>query len=304
MSFPESDRVDLHTHSRASDGTHAPAELVRLAHKSSLTGLALTDHDTLAGVAEAAAEAAACGIDFLPGIEVSCLFPRPGTMHILGYGLDPAAAAARELVDVLTAARDERVALTVERLNRAGVDLSVAEVLDAAGPGAGSIGRPHVAKLLVRKGYAISTRDAFDRFIGGGGVAYVQNHPLTAPEAIALIRAAGGMASLAHPLQLRRRTWAQTASLIEELAEQGMEGVETIHSSHREEDVHRLTRLADRLELITTGGSDFHGAAKPWIRLGEAAGGRLVPRPLFDAVRARVKDRQPAPAPTETKSAA
>src|SRR5215207_3060046 len=210
-------QIDLHCHSTASDGTLRPAEVVRLAHESGLSGLALTDHDTVAGVAEAAREAARLGIDFLPGIEVSCAFPRPGTFHLLGYGMDLASPALRRLVRTLEAAREERAALIVRRLNELGVDVSLQEARDEAGAMA-AIGRPHLAALLVRKGYAFSNRDAFTRFLGGGGAAYVDTAPLAPEQAIALIREAGGLASLAHPFQLRRRELSQLDALVRELA--------------------------------------------------------------------------------------
>ena len=293
--------VDLHAHSTASDGTLSPAELVRLAHARGLHALALTDHDTLAGVPEAAREAAALGIDFLPGIEVSTAFPRPGTMHLLGYGLDANGPAARYLAQTLEAARRERTTLILARLARLGIAMSPDELLIEAN--GGNVGRPHVAALLVRHGHAVSTRDAFDRLIGGGGAAFVENNPFGPARVIELVRAAGGMVSLAHPLQLRRADSAQLEALVRELADDGMEGLETIHGSHATETVHRLTRLADRLELIPTGGSDFHGGNKPWIRLGEA-GPRVIPRSFYDAVAERVRGRLPVPLPTASPAAA
>jgi hypothetical protein len=222
-------------------------------------------------------------------------------MHLLGYGFDAGHPSFRRLIDRLAAARAERAGLIVERLNRAGVDVSLDEVYrEAGGP---NVGRPHVAALLVRKGHAVSTRDAFNRYLGGGGLAYVDTNPLDAGQVIALVRDAGGMVSLAHPLQLRRREWAQLEASVRELAEQEMEGLETIHSTHDAETVHRLTRLADRLDLLPTGGSDFHGANKPWIRLGEA-GRRAVPPEWFDAVRERVSGRSERGASAVTRQCA
>jgi predicted metal-dependent phosphoesterase TrpH len=288
--------VDLHTHSSASDGTASPADVVRLAHGSGLSGVALTDHDTVAGVAEASAEARRLGIDFLAGIELSCSFPRPGTLHVLGYGIDPKSPAIRKLIAEQCATRDERNRLILERLNHLGLDLHWDEVIEAAGgpDRAGSIGRPHLASLLVRKGYAASSRQAFDLYLGGGGAAYVDTNRLSAERAFATVRAAGGIASLAHPLQLRRQTWAQLESMVRELSEQGLEAIETMHSGHDADTVAKLTRLADRLDLLTTGGSDFHGTSKPGIRIGRPAG-REVPRGFFDRLVARVRDRKVVP---------
>ncbi len=277
--------VDLHCHSTASDGTLSPGDVVRLAAERGLSAIALTDHDTLSGVAEAAATAAALGIDFLSGIEVSAAFPRPGTMHLLAYGFDVHHPAMVRMANLLAVARHERADQMVARLNRLGVTLTLADVeAEAAG---GSIGRPHVATLLIRRGYAATTKEAFDRFLGTQGSAWVDTAPLAADGVIAHVRAAGGMVSAAHPKQLRRRTFAQLACLVEELADQGMEGIETLHSTHDDDAVRQLTRLADRAGLIATGGSDYHGPHKPWVKLG-LAGARPIPRAVYDAVAERV----------------
>lgn len=274
--------IDLHCHSTASDGTTPPAEVVRLAAESGLSALSLTDHDTVAGLSAAANEAERVGIDFLNGIELTCYFPRPGTLHILGYGIDPTHPALLQVVDEQSATREARNRAMVERLTRLGIDIDWEEVVDeAGGPArAGSIGRPHLAAVLVRKGHVLTSREAFDEYLGGGGAAFVDNNPLSSARAIGAVRAAGGVASLAHPLQLRRQTPAQLEAVVRELAEQGLGAVETIHSGHDADTVARLTRLADRLDLLTTGGSDFHGGAKS-IRLGKPAG-REVPREFYD----------------------
>ena len=270
----------------------APAEVVRLAADSGLSAIALTDHDTVAGIEEAAREAKRSGIDFLPGIELSCYFPRPGTLHLLGYGVDPAHPALLKLTEEQSAGRDERNRIMLERLVGLGLNVGWDDVVtEAGGPGrAGSIGRPHLAAVLLRKGYVSSNRQAFDRYLGGGGAAYVDNNQLSGERAIAAVRAAGGVASLAHPLQLRRRAPEHLEALVRELADQGLEAIETIHSGHDAETVARLTRLADRFDLLTTGGSDFHGTAKS-IRLGRPAG-REVPRAFYEQVVGRVRDRR------------
>ena len=278
--------VDLHTHSTASDGSLPPAAVVRLAAEAGLSAVALTDHDTVTGLAEAAAAAAEVGIDFLPGMEVTAAFPRPGTMHLLAYGFDVGHPALQALVDRLSQARSDRAGQIVARLNRLGLDVSLAEVeAEAAG---GSIGRPHVARVLVRRGLATTHRDAFDRLLGSGGAAWVDTAPVDAEGVIAAVNAAGGLVSLAHPRQLRRRDFAQLRSMIEELADQGMGGLETLHSTHDLDTVHQLTRLADRLGLVPTGGSDYHGPHKPWVKLG-SAGGRPVLRSVYDQIAVRTE---------------
>src|SRR5688500_4769482 len=230
--------VDLHCHSTASDGTYAPPDVVRLAHEAGLSAIALTDHDTIDGLGAAASAAVSLGIDFVTGIEVSCAHPRPGTLHLLGYGFDVDHPAMLKLTRTLLDARLERAVRIVHQLRDVGVDLTLDQVRDEAG----GLGRPHFASMLIKRGHALSTRDAFDRYLGGSGVAYVENNPLSAEQVIPMIRAAGGITSLAHPLQLRRATFAQLEAMIRELAEQGMEGLETLHNTHDKDAVHRLTR--------------------------------------------------------------
>ena len=278
--------VDLHCHSTASDGTLTPAEVVRAAHEAGVSAVAITDHDTVAGVAEAQAEARRVGVDFLTGIEISAAHPRPGTMHLLAYGFDPSHPQMRKLTGILAAAREERAGRILSALRGVGIEMSMTDVIAEGGTG-----RPHFAAALIRRGHAVSTREAFDRFLGGGGVAYVENNPLGPEQIISLVRAAGGLVSLAHPFQLRRQTFAQLEAMVRELAEMGMEGLETLHGSHDLEMVHRLTRLTDRLELIATGGSDFHGANKPWIRIGQSANRAAVPRAFYDAIVGRLASR-------------
>ena len=296
--------IDLHTHSTASDGTLDPAAVVRLAAGCGVTALALTDHDTIAGLPAAEAAARDLGIDFLTGIEVTAAFPRPGTMHLLAYGFDPAHPAFGRLTDQLAAARSERVDLILARLRRhAGIDLSLDQVLEEAAasrlPAANrplptpspTITRPHLARLLVKLGHAASTRDAFDRFLGNGGVAHVDTAPFDAPAVIASVRAAGGLVSLAHPLQLRRQTFAQLAALVHELADAGLEAIEVLHSTHDTDTYHKLTRLADRAGLLPTGGSDYHGPHRSTLP-GQATG-RPIPRAFYDALIARLASRRP-----------
>jgi 3',5'-nucleoside bisphosphate phosphatase len=283
-----SEYVDLHCHSTASDGTLAPAEVIRLAKESDLSALALTDHDTIAGIVEALTEAAKVSIDFLPGIEISCIYPRPGTMHLLGYGIDPQSAELRDMTRRLVSARDERNAKVVEKLQTLGVAITLNEVIDAAGGEV--IGRPHIANVLVRKGYVSSIRQAFEKYLGHGGVAYVDKEQISPRRGIEMIHAACGVAVLAHPIQLRKENNAQLENAIKDLADLGLDGVEVIHSDHRESLIEELSDLADRFGLLKTGGSDFHGALKPHVRLGYA-GTRRIPREIFDALLHRLRQR-------------
>lgn len=282
------DYVDLHCHSTASDGTLPPEEVVRLAHASGLSALALTDHDTIAGVAAAAAEAQKLGLDFLPGIEISAVYPSPGTLHILGYGVDPHSQVLHDLTRGLREARDNRNPQIIEKLNELGVAITMAEVEQQAAGGV--VGRPHIAAVLQKKGYVSSIKQAFDKYLGQGGAAYFDKERLPPERAFDLIRQSGGLAVLAHPFQLRTENDAQLQTVIKNLVDLGLAGIEVIHSDHDDAWVEKCTKLADRYGLLKTGGSDFHGRNKEAIQLGLAKG-RRVPREFFDAIRSRLAAR-------------
>src|SRR4051812_6235991 len=205
-----SEYVDLHSHSTASDGTFAPADVVRLAKEAGLVGLTLTDHDTIAGLAEAAAEASRLGLTFVPGIEISAVPPvENGTLHILGYCIDPQDPVLTEMNRQLIEARDNRNPQIVAKLRELGVDISMPEVEAEARSHGGAegatpvIGRPNMAALLVKKGVVKTIKEAFNEYLGQGGKAYFDKERLGAKDAISRIRAAGGIPVLAHPVQLR-----------------------------------------------------------------------------------------------------
>jgi len=283
--------VDLHSHSTASDGTFAPADVVRLAKEAGLSGLALTDHDTIGGIAEAAAEAARVGVDFLPGIEISAEYPHPGTLHILGYGVDPNSPTLRGLTDTLLAGRDNRNPRIIAKLQELGVAITMEEVEHEAKADESAtkkpIGRPHIAAILVRKGYVSSMKQAFDKYLAPGGLAYFDKERLTREQAIARIRESGGLPVLAHPVQLRTKDDVELEQVVKGLVDLGLAGLEVIHSDHDAALVEKYTALADRHGLLKTGGSDFHGTNKKDIRLG-TANGRRVPREFLDALLARL----------------
>jgi predicted metal-dependent phosphoesterase TrpH len=282
------DFVDLHSHSTASDGTLPPEEVVRLAKSNGVSGLALTDHDTVAGVAAAAAEAAKLGIDFLPGIEISATYPEPGTLHILGYGVDPNSTVLHDLTRGLIEARDNRNPRIVAKLNELGIAITMAEVEAQAATSASEsqvIGRPHIAAVLVKKGYVSSIKNAFDQYLGQGKPAYYDKERLAPERAFELIRLSGGVAVLAHPIQLRSQNDAQLDRAVKDLVDLGLRGIEVIHSDHDAAWVEKCTRLAERYGLLKTGGSDFHGTNKKDISLG-IANGRRIPREWMEALKA------------------
>ena len=280
--------VDLHSHSTASDGTLAPAELVALAVRSNLSALSLTDHDTVAGIHEASEAAQSAGLDFLPGIEISCDFPRPATMHLLGYGVDPENPTLRDLTTRLIDARNDRNPRIIRRLNELGVAITMEEIEQEAGGNV--VGRPHIAAVLLRKGYVSSLQQAFDKYLGQGAAAYFDKERLTPKQAIDMVIQGGGLPVLAHPVQLRTENDAQLERIVKDLKDYGLAGVEVIHSDHDAALVEKYSKLADRLSLLKTGGSDFHGTNKKEINLGVAIG-RRIPRQFFDALVDRLAAR-------------
>ena len=284
--------VDLHTHSTASDGTDAPAEVVRRAKRAGLSAVALTDHDTTEGCAEAAAEARKLGIEFLPGIEVSCLYPRPGVIHMLGYGIDidsPKLAAFTARVQGGRQLRNERL---LEKLQAANLDITMDELQQISG--GGQLGRPHFAKLLFLKGYVTHPAQAFKHYLGNTGDFKIEKDEPTPAEAIAAIHDAGGVAVLAHPNQLRKQNYAQLQAEVRNLADAGLDGLECIYNDHRESFVHELKQLCKSLDLLPTGGSDYHGSSKKFITLGRVGTRRRVPRKLYDALQTRIRARRAA----------
>jgi hypothetical protein len=244
--------VDLHMHSTASDGSRAPADVVRAARKVHLAAIALTDHDSVAGLAEAEAAGAELGVRVVKGVELSAVEGDTET-HLLGLHLRDTEVLERGLAE-LRAMRTRRGQSIVERLNGLGVAVSFDAVLAQAGTGV--VGRPHVARALIAEGWATDARDAFDRYLGAGRPAYVAKEQLSMPDAIAMIHAAGGLAVLAHPGA------GGTRERIEALRALGLDGVEVKHPSHSSGDTTRLRGLCEQLGLVPSGGSDWHGAAE------------------------------------------
>jgi len=283
----KTDRIDLHCHSTASDGTLSPAQVVQLAADRNLSALSLTDHDTIAGIAEAAAAAQAAGIDFLSGIEISAEFPHPATLHLLGYGVDPHSPTLRDLTNTLLAGRDNRNPKIIAKLQSLNVAITMEEVENEAGGNV--LGRPHIAAILVRKGYVSSIKQAFDKYLALGGLAYFDKERLSPPQAIAMIRQSGGLAVLAHPSQLRTENDAQLETILKNLIDLGLQGIEVYHSDHDAAWVNKSIALARKYNLLQTGGSDFHGTNKKDIDLG-LAHGNAIPRRFYDSLVERLSE--------------
>lgn len=256
--------IDLHTHTDRSDGTFAPAELVRRAAELQLDVVAVTDHDTSDGLAEALAAGAEAGIEVVPGVELSAEFE--GTsVHVLCYWMDAEHAGLQGELGRLRDERLRRGELMVERLHALGMPVSFERVREIAG--GGNIVRPHVAQAMVEAGVVASEKEAFDEWIGDGKPAHVPKHALHPVAATSLIREAGGLCVLAHPGMWGDQT-SVPEQLIEAMAEAGMVGLEVDHTDHSPEQREHYRKLAGRLDLIATGGSDCHGARYEPIRLG------------------------------------
>ena len=253
--------IDLHSHTTASDGEHPAKELIRRASEAGVTTLAVTDHDTVAGLGEAAQAAQQRGIRLVPGIELTA-FLDGAEVHLLGHFIDPANAHLASMGATLRQGRRDRMAKMIDRLRAAGVVVDMQKV-EAIG-GTENLRRPHLARLLVQEGHASSVQDAFDKFLARGRPGYVEHPILGLREAIALVRETGGSATVAHPgvSHLDRPAIAQMKLW-------GLAGIEVDHSDHHAPDRDKWRTLARDLDLVPTAGSDFHGeTVTPGRRLG------------------------------------
>jgi 3',5'-nucleoside bisphosphate phosphatase len=278
--------VDLHTHSNQSDGSLAPAELVRAASAAGLEGFALTDHDTLSGFDLAAPVAREAGIDLVCGVELSTHSSHNGrnghTIHLLAYFFGSGAPLERfrQWLDSIAVHRRDRNRRLAARLQELGLAVTLEE---AEGYGGAHTGRPHFARVLMDKGHAVSFRDAFDRYIGENAPGYVQRSEPRIGAAIAEVTACGGVPVLAHGIRIGARDANEERRIVGELVEAGLGGLEVFHTDHTPADVERLGGYAQRWGLAVTGGSDFHGEAKPEAVLGGAG----ISREMLQELRAR-----------------
>ncbi len=275
-------RIDLHLHTTHSDGSLPPAEVLTLAHKAGITALAITDHDITNGIPEAMKIGADLGIEVIPGIEISSQW-EGGELHILGYFLDWQDPALNRHLAGLRASRHRRNPLMVRKLNELGLELTYEEVRALAGTE--SVGRPHIARLLLEKGYVRSAKEAFDRYLGNGKAAYVPRELPEPAEAIGWIRAAKGVPVLAHPTWVRLDE-TSLLTLCETLKAAGLMGIEVHYSTHKRAQTEEYLNIAKRLGLLVTGGSDFHGLTKPDIQVGVGRGGLKVSSKLLEPLRA------------------
>jgi predicted metal-dependent phosphoesterase TrpH len=275
--------IDLHSHTNESDGTHSPEQLIEEAKRAGVDVLGITDHDTFSGYDQALIPARAAGIDLVCGIELSTkLYGR--SVHLLGYFPNTTGAldTLRDWVLDQQASRRDRNIRLVARLQELGFDIRLEE---AEALGHGMTGRPHFARLMVDKGYVSNLRQAFDDYLDESAAGYVYRREPTFAEAVERIRKAGGVASLAHPIRVN----GDVPALMPELCDTGLNAIEAYHSDHGPREVELYLQIAAKHGLLVTGGSDFHGAAKPGVRLGTGCDGNLaVPREVIDRLRAAV----------------
>jgi predicted metal-dependent phosphoesterase TrpH len=274
--------IDLHTHSTASDGLYSPTELLQRArNETELRVLALTDHDTTNGLAEAAEAALHLAIEFIPGIELNTDI-EGGEIHMLGYFPEYERPEFQQTLQILRDARVRRGERMVELLNEQGINIQWERVREIA---QGAVGRPHIAKALMEAGYVQSIGEAFDKYIGSNCPAYVPRYKLTPEDAIRLILSANGLPVMAHPLTMpgleKLRTW------LPDLVATGLVGLETYYGPYTQEEEQQLRDLADKHGLIPTGGTDYHG---PGIHP-TPLGGRFVPHEAVERLKAEAGKR-------------
>jgi hypothetical protein len=286
--------IDLHTHSTVSDGSDPPERIPELAATAGCSAVALTDHDSHAGLSAAALSAERCGITLIPGCEVSCLAAGPHTdpesrgpsMHVLVYFVGPGDGPLQEELARLRQDRLARNRRLARRLAELDLPVEYEEVITAAGGIEEEVGRPHFAAALVAAGVARDIEDAFDRFLGEGGVAHVSKARILPGQIAELARASGGVAVLAHPLSLGL-TPRDLEGTVRELADAGFGGLEAVYGRYSPRQRAELRALANRVGLVATGGSDYHGSFKPDLRIGKGTGDLDVPDITLEQLAAR-----------------
>jgi len=276
--------IDLHIHTTASDGTFTPTEIVAHAIKLKLKAIAIADHDTLAGSSEALNSGIPAALEFLTGVEISAAPPpfyhHAGSFHLLGYSINLDDTELNQTLEKLRLARKNRNPAIIDRLNELGIPIRLDEVREEAGDV--QLGRPHIAQMMIRKGVVSSIDEAFDQFLGTDKPAYVDKYRVKCSKAINAIRGAGGIPVLAHPSLLEYESESQLDDLIGQLKQMGIQGVEVYYSQHTADQTRLFAELAQRHDLLMTGGTDFHGSIHPDIEMGTGKGNLFVPYELYD----------------------
>lgn len=279
--------IDLHTHTSRSDGSDPPERIPELAAAAGCRAVAITDHDRLDGIDRARARGDAVGVRVIGGCELSCE-SAAGALHLLAYFVEDDDGPLREALAGAQEGRTDRNRRLAARLGELGLPASLEEIESEAG--GGGVGRPHVAAVLVRKGVVASVQEAFDVWLAAGRPAYVERRRLTLPEATAAIHASGGVAAVAHPLSLGLEG-PELDGAVAAMVAQGVDGLEAIYGRYTPEERAMLAALAERHDLVVTGGSDYHGLYKPDLQVGIGRGDLAVPDGALD----RLEARRPSP---------
>lgn len=278
--------IDLHIHSTASDGSLSPSEILTLAQDLNIRAISITDHDTLEG----SKEAISCGIPpsvkFLTGVEISAdppdSFSPSGSFHILGYAVDFNHSDLNQTLSMLKDSRENRNPRILKLLSGLGIEITFDEIRNLAERS--QLGRPHIAQLMVKKGYVPSINAAFNQYLGNGKPAYVDRFRFGCEEIIQTILNAGGIPVLAHPILLGIQKNEIFEDLIAVLTDMGMKGMEVYYPEHTQDLIEYYIRLARRHDLLITGGTDFHGDIKPEIKMGSGKGDLFIPYALYEAL--------------------
>lgn len=274
--------IDLHTHSTASDGSSTPAELVEQAKAAGLSAVALTDHDTVAGNAEAMEAGKQLGIEVIPGCELSVASPDgAGWLHIVGLWVPENPEDLQTAFDWLHDGRRTRNHEILDKLKSQGINITYEDVKQFA---KGTVGRPHIARAMLHQGVVGSMDEAFRVWLGDHGRCYVPKRKLDPADALRLLREAGATSILAHPFTLGLKG-EKLDALLAELKEMGLQGMEVHYTEHSEGDTKRFLQAAEHHELLVSGGSDFHGMAKPKTRIAVGKGGLHVPDELLETMK-------------------
>ncbi len=279
-------RIDLHTHSLCSDGAQTPADVVKTAYDAGLSAIALSDHDSIAGVQEAMDAGKALGVEVIPAVELSA--QSDTELHILGYFVDIHNKKLQDTMQYALQVRNERQEEVCRKLNEQGFDITMDELREEAG-GNDVLCRAHFAQIMVRKGYAESVKDAFNRYLSVGCYAYSNRQALTGPEAVSLIREAGGIAVAAH-LHLIKLPDDQLREYLKSLIPYGLDGVEGYYTDYTPDMEQRYRAMAQELGLVISGGTDYHGANKPHIAIGKGRGELEIPYSVLDGLRQRHRE--------------
>ena len=272
-------KIDLHTHTTASDGTYSPVRLVDYAVREGVSALAITDHDTVDGLPEAAAYARRINFNLIPGIEFSVEYPH-GTFHVVGLFIDFENHEIKSKLVSLRSYRENRAHGIIDDLNRCGIDITLDDVY-AEASGA-PVGKPHFARVMVQKGYARNIDEVFENFLVNGKPGDVMKEKITPDDALNLIRGAGGISILAHPASLEFTSFSEFESVLAPLIEKGLDGIEAYAGMHTEEQTLEFVRMARKYGLVLSGGSDFHGEKDE--KIGYYSERNIIPVNLLDTL--------------------